>query len=63
MKTKTFTPWGALHPILFFGGVYLVALLFSIFIFSSLFYSCHSSANKAEIKNVQPGHEQVVVTR
>ncbi len=35
---------GSLHPILFFAGVYLVALLFSIFIFSSLFYSCNSNA-------------------
>jgi hypothetical protein len=44
MKAKTFTPMGALHPILFFAGVYIVVLLFSIFICSSLFYSCNSSA-------------------
>jgi hypothetical protein len=43
MKAKTFTPMGALHPILFFAGVYIVVLLFSIFICSSLFYSCNSS--------------------
>lgn len=36
---------GALHPILFFAGVYMVALFFSIFICSSLFYSCNSSTN------------------
>ncbi|HEX7904104.1 MAG TPA: hypothetical protein VF487_09515 [Chitinophagaceae bacterium] len=44
MKTKTFTPMGALHPILFFAGVYVVVLLFSIFICSVLFYSCNSSS-------------------
>jgi uncharacterized SAM-binding protein YcdF (DUF218 family) len=46
MKTKTFTPMGALHPILFFAGVYVVALLFSIFICSSLFYSCNTTSSK-----------------
>ncbi|TAL51480.1 MAG: hypothetical protein EPN92_00610 [Chitinophagaceae bacterium] len=45
MKRKTFTPMGALHPILFFAGVYVVALFFSIFICSSLFYSCNTSTN------------------
>jgi len=59
MKRKTFTPVGALHPILFFAGVYVVALFFSIFICSTIFYSCNTSANasiakekKAEIKEV-----------
>jgi len=51
MKTKTFTPMGALHPILFFAGVYVVALLFSIFICSSLFYSCNTSS--ASLANEQ----------
>ena len=39
MKAKTFTTMGALHPVLFFVVVYIVALFFSIFICSSL--SCH----------------------
>ncbi len=43
MKTKSFTPMGSMHPILFFVFVYVVALLFSIFICSSLFYSCNAS--------------------
>ncbi len=47
MKTRTFTPMGSLHPILFFAGVYAVALLFSIFICSSLFYSCNTSSVKS----------------
>jgi hypothetical protein len=46
MKTKTFTTMGALHPVLFFIGVYVVALFFSIFICSSLFYSCKSNGTK-----------------
>jgi len=49
MKTKTFTPMGALHPILFFAGVYVVALIFSIFICSSLFYSCNTASNKVVV--------------
>ena len=36
------TPVGALHPILFFAGVYVVVLMFSIFICSTIFYSCNS---------------------
>jgi hypothetical protein len=46
MRSKTITPMGSMHPVLFFVCVYVVALLFSIFICSSLFYSCNSrSAN------------------
>jgi hypothetical protein len=44
MKAKTFTPLGSMHPVLFFAGVYVVALVFSIFICSALFYSCNSSS-------------------
>lgn len=46
MKTKVFTPIGSLHPILFFAVMYLVALLFSVFICSSLFYSCNADSSK-----------------
>ena len=52
MKTKTFTPMGSLHPILFFAGLYVVALLLSIFICSSLFYSCNASS-------ANPGGEKI----
>jgi hypothetical protein len=48
MKSKTFTPMGSLHPILFFAGLYAVALLFSIFICSSLFYSCNANSANAD---------------
>ena len=44
MKAKTLTPLGSMHPVLFFAGVYVVALVFSIFICSSLFYSCNSTS-------------------
>lgn len=44
MKTKSFTSVGSLHPILFFAVVYTVALLFSIFICSALFYSCNAKS-------------------
>ncbi len=60
MKTKEITPMGSLHPVLFFAGVYVVALVVSIFICSSLFYSCNASSSsvsdvsiKAE-KTAQP---------
>lgn len=42
MKARTLSPMGSMHPILFFVFVYVVALLFSIFICSSLFYSCNA---------------------
>lgn len=45
MKSKSFTPMGALHPVLFFAGVYVVVLLFSIFICSALFYSCNTTSS------------------
>jgi hypothetical protein len=60
MKSKTFTPMGSLHPILFFAGVYVVALLFSIFICSSLFYSCNSSSVK--VSNQETGLEKQTTT-
>ncbi|MBI1344084.1 MAG: hypothetical protein GC171_14245 [Terrimonas sp.] len=52
MRRKTFTPVGALHPVLFFAGVYAVALFFSIFICSTIFYSCNANSSyvKAEKK-------------
>lgn len=53
MKTKTFTPMGALHPVLFFAGVYVVVLLFSIFICSALFYSCNTTSAQSSAYNEQ----------
>lgn len=47
MKTRTLSPVGSLHPVLFFAGIYAVALLFSIFICSSLFYSCNASKTES----------------
>jgi hypothetical protein len=55
MKTKKIASVGALHPILFFAVMYFVVLFFSIFICSSLFYSCSSSAS---VDNVQKATEQ-----
>jgi hypothetical protein len=43
---------GAMHPILFFAGVYVVVLLFSIFICSTIFYSCNA-ANATVAKKTQ----------
>lgn len=54
MKTKHLTPMGSMHPILFFAGLYVVALLFSIFICSSLFYSCNARPAKIGNKQSQP---------
>jgi len=52
MRSRTSTAMGALHPILFFAGVYVVVLLFSIFICSTIFYSCN--VNKTEIAKKSP---------
>ncbi|HVT86567.1 MAG TPA: hypothetical protein VHD35_15285 [Chitinophagaceae bacterium] len=58
MKTRSVSSLGALHPVLFFAVVYAIALLFSIFICSSLFYSCN--ANKAEVTQKQKAPAQQV---
>ena len=71
MKTRTFTPMGSLHPILFFVFVYVVALFFSIFICSSLFYSCNSSSAGIGLQQTttpaqpvdQPGAASMVALR
>jgi hypothetical protein len=56
MKTRTQKPLGALHPILFFSGIYFIALLFSIFICSAIFYSCqsHSTVLTGKTKQAKP---------
>ncbi|HRG82190.1 MAG TPA: hypothetical protein PLO99_06705 [Chitinophagaceae bacterium] len=55
MKPRSMTPMGSLHPVLFFAGIYVVALLFSIFICSTLFYSCNaSSANPTGQQPIPP---------
>jgi hypothetical protein len=46
MKKRSVSSMGALHPVLFFAGVYVVVLFFSIFICSALFYSCNTSDSK-----------------
>ena len=53
MRSKTSTAMGALHPILFFAGVYVVVLLFSIFICSAIFYSCNASPSDVAKKTEQ----------
>jgi len=55
MKTKSLAPVGSLHPILFFAVVYAVALVLSIFICSSLFYSCNASS--PQVKTSEPALE------
>jgi hypothetical protein len=54
MKARNFTPMGSMHPILFFVFVYVVALLFSIFICSSLFYSCNARPANVLSEKVSP---------
>lgn len=60
MKARNFTTMGSLHPILFFAGVYAVALLFSIFICSSLFYSFNSSNSSSNNEDKMLRMEEVV---
>ncbi|HEY8387484.1 MAG TPA: hypothetical protein VIK74_02715 [Parasegetibacter sp.] len=50
MNQKSLTPVGALHPILFCAGIYLVALFFSIFICSSIFYVINNQGNNGKEK-------------
>ena len=58
MRSKNSTTVGALHPILFFAGVYVVVLFFSIFICSTIFYSCNASkADMAKTEQKDPVKE------
>lgn len=57
MKTRTLSSAGALHPVLFFAGFYVVVLLFSIFICSSLFYSCSASKTDLAKKDAIPSQQ------
>jgi len=57
MKRKSTSTVGALHPILFFAGVYIVALFFSIFICSSVFYSCNSTSGSVNESKSQKATE------
>ena len=54
MKTNSLTPMGSLHPVLFFVFVYVVALLFSIFICSSLFYSFNARSANGSTEEAAP---------
>jgi len=60
MKRKS-TPVGALHPILFFAGVYVVVLMFSIFICSTIFYSCNSVKTAAVEKTATENSAAVAI--
>ena len=53
MRFNRSTAVGALHPILFFAGVYVVVLLFSIFICSTIFYSCNATKTAVVKKSEQ----------
>jgi hypothetical protein len=57
MRSKS-TPVGALHPILFFAGVYVVVLFFSIFICSTIFYSCNASKSEVVKKTEKQAPEK-----
>jgi uncharacterized SAM-binding protein YcdF (DUF218 family) len=65
MKNRSVSPIGALHPILFFAGVYVVVLFFSIFICSALFYSCNTSDNTSysqqEQKTTEPANNTAAI--
>ncbi|MBC7947255.1 MAG: hypothetical protein H7Y42_05200 [Chitinophagaceae bacterium] len=57
MRAKSVNSMGALHPILFFAVMYVVVLFFSIFICSSLFYSCKSNGARLAKKSA-PAKQQ-----
>jgi len=58
MKTRNLPSVGALHPVLFFAVMYIVVLFFSIFICSSLFYSCSSSSATIAKKSTAPAKQE-----
>lgn len=54
MKSRNLTAVGALHPILFFATVYIVALFLSVFICTAIFKSINDNAIGEYSKPVQP---------
>jgi hypothetical protein len=50
MKRNTLSPIGGLQPFLFCIGMYVVALFFSIFVCSSIFYAINPKKAGAEVK-------------
>lgn len=63
MKNKSTKSLGALHPILFFTGLYAIALLFSIFICSALFNSFSSDSSEVTQKQETPAQQQLSLTK
>ena len=68
MKSRSFSPMGSMHPVLFFAAMYVVALLFAIFICSSLFYTCNAGAaslgdSKTITIPVEPAAQSAIATR
>jgi hypothetical protein len=56
MKRSTFNAIGGWQPFLFCAGMYIVALFFSIFVCSSIFYAFNSkSAAKTAEKTALTG--------
>jgi hypothetical protein len=62
MRNRSFTPMGSMHPVLFFVVMYTVALFFSIFICSSLFYSCNTSSSGSLVEKSSPVKESTSVS-
>jgi hypothetical protein len=48
MKRSTFSAIGGLQPFLFCIGMYVVALFFSIFVCSSIFYAINSTRSASK---------------
>jgi hypothetical protein len=69
MKRTTFNAIGGWQPFLFCIGMYVVALFFSIFVCSSIFYALNSKSAKetektAIVASTPVGHQQLAaVTR
>ncbi len=56
MKNTRSSAGGSLHPVLFAGFLYVVVLFLSIFICSSVFYSCNAGERiKSNVVAEVPG--------
>ena len=59
MNRKPRSPLGALHPILFCVGMYVVALFFSVFICSSVFYALNQPEETVETELAKANMKQM----
>lgn len=61
MKAKNFTMAGSMHPVFFLITIYTIALVLSMFICSTIFYSCNTEHGK--LLDNAPVQKSIVINK